>query len=206
MFKQTSLFIILLTICLIFITQIIIAQTNKKYNIIPKFHPLALISIPRPTVLGGVELKYNKIGVDLAYGQQWSFFMSSEPDTNRVNNFGNRYRINLKYYFNTSKLDLNATPFISVGYCKIYTIQNYTTHWFSGYKFDSSLAIIDNINVFSISYGISIIQNKLIYEGVLGSGVRLRTQQYINSDGNIYDEASQTLPHLSFAVRVGYLF
>src|SRR5687767_13738503 len=74
------------------------AQERETVQLIPKIHPLALIAIPRPTVLASVDVKYKKLALDSAFGQQWSFFMSSDPDTQRVKNFGNRYKGDLKFY------------------------------------------------------------------------------------------------------------
>ena len=75
-----------------------IGQVSEGFDLRVKNHAQQLIAIPRPTILNSVEFKYNKIGIDLGYGQQWHFPFSDGPDTLRVKNFGNRYRVELRYY------------------------------------------------------------------------------------------------------------
>jgi hypothetical protein len=188
-----------------FVSTIAFSQEANKYNIRLKFHPLALAAVSRPTVLGSIEFKLHKIGIDLAYGQQWGFILSSNPDTQRVKNFGNQYRIDIKYYFKQIKEIEHTFPFISIGYCKMYTQRNITRDWFSGYVFNPSLAFIDNVHIYYLNFGICNYYKRSIIEGVIGSGVRFRTQEAVYADKIVYDKISRVWPHLSFSLRVGYL-
>jgi hypothetical protein len=190
---------------LTFVRLTTFGQEASKFEARLKFHPLALAAISRPTVLSSIEFKLNKVGFDIAYGQQWGFLLSSNPDTQRVKNFGNQYRFDLKYYFNTNKGNGQELHFISVGYCKIYTQRNLTQHWFSGYVFEPSLAYIDNIHVFYVNYGICNNFGRFMTEGVLGSGVRYRTVEAVYANKIVYEKASRTWPHLSISLRIGYI-
>ena len=180
-------------------------QEDDKFNIRLKFHPFALAAISRPTVLGSVEFKLNQISIDLAYGQQYGFLLSSQPDTQRVENYGNQYRVDLKYYFKQFKKNDQIFPFMSIGYCKMYTQRNLTQDWFSGWKFDPGLAFIDNIHVFCFNYGISKYFGRIVAEGVIGSGVRFRTQELVYANRIVYDTESRVRPHLSVSFRIGYI-
>lgn len=202
MIKKLNLFFItLLTI----VSNNAFCQETNKCNIRLKFHPLALAAVSRPTVLGSLEFKLNKIGIDIAYGQQWGFILSSRPDTQRVKNFGNQYRVDVKYYFKQIKEIEHTFPFISIGYCKMYTQRNITQDWFSGYVFNPSLAFIDNVHVYYINFGMCNYYKRSIIEGTIGSGVRFRTQEAVYANRIVYDKISRIWPHLSFSLRVGYL-
>jgi hypothetical protein len=52
-------------------------QEGNKFEVKAKFHPSALLALSRPTMLGSIEFKLKKIGLDIAYGQQWGFLLSS---------------------------------------------------------------------------------------------------------------------------------
>lgn len=184
-----------------------LGQSKNKLDFIFKFHPLTLISIPRPTVQGSIELKYNKTGIDMAYGQQWNFPMSQNPDIPVVKNYGNRFRLDLKHYFNKpSKHDSLNQRYVSLGYSKIYSTQNITTNFFSGAKYEPGLAIKDNIHVISVNYGICNYFKNFVLETNIGTGIRFRTTQEINSQGPPPEESKKVLPHLSLAFKVGYIF
>jgi hypothetical protein len=179
-------------------------QEANKFEVIAKYHPTALLALSRPSVLSSIEFKLNKIGIDIAYGQQWGFLLSSNPDTLRVKNFGNQYRADIKYYFKPFKNNDQTIPFISIGYCKLYTQKNITQDWFSGYRYDPSLATINNIHVFYLNYGISKYFGRIVAEGAINGGVRIRSEEYVHSNKVVFDKASRTLPHLSLSIRIGY--
>ncbi len=196
--------LLIILLLLFFLFENINGQEFRDFDIRIKVHPTALISIPRPTVQVGMELKYRKIGVDLSYGQQYAFLLSSDPDTIRVNNFGNRFRVDLKYYLNPLKSDILLFPFISFGYCKIYSTQNLTTDWFSGYKFEPSIGRVINIQVFSANFGVIKYYKRFFFESILGTGIRFRKVQNVDVNGSILSERKQILPHFGVGVRIGY--
>jgi hypothetical protein len=179
-------------------------QEGNKFEVKAKFHPSALLALSRPTMLGSIEFKLNKIGLDIAYGQQWGFLLSSKPDTLRVKNFGNQYRADIKYYFKEFKNNEQTSPFISIGYCKMYTQKNITQDWFSGYIFNPSLATINNLNVYYLNYGICKNFGRIVAKGAVSGGVRFRTEESVYANKVVFDKASRTFPHLSLSLRIGY--
>lgn len=111
----------------------------------------------------------------------------------------------MKYYLKRLKSDTVSFPFISVGYSKFYSTQNLTTHWFSGYKFDPSLARVNNIHVFSVNLGICNYYKRLLVESVVGTGIRFRTVQNVVTNGSTLAEGKQVLPQFSIGIRIGYI-
>ena len=200
--QRAILFTLILN--LVFLTLSTFGQNVNKTNILIKLHPSAIVALSRPTVLGSIEFKYKRTGFDFAYGQQWLFIGSTNPDTVRVKNFGNQYRIDLKYYLNPLKRYEQTTPFISIGYCKMYTQKNIAVDWFSGYQFKPGLATINNIHVYYINYGISSKFGRIVYEFALSGGVRFRTEESVYANKVVYDKATRIWPHLSFSFRICY--
>lgn len=183
-----------------------LGQEANKFEVKAKFHPSGLLALSRPSMLGSIEFKFNKIAIDLAYGQQCLFLLSSNPDTLRVKNFGNQYRADIKYYSKPFKNDNQSLPFVSIGYCKMYTQKNITQNWFSGYRFNPSLATISNIHVYYLNYGICKYLGSIVVEGAISGGIRFRTEESVYATKVVYDQASRELPHLSLSLRIGYTF
>ena len=203
-FNQGSLKKMVMTIFILIATKSVYSQDKREYDFIFKFQPSALVAITRPTVQAAVEFKYKKTGIELSYGQQYGFPISADPDTMRVKNYGNRYRIDLKHYLRDLRNDSNSFQYFGISYCKIYSSQNITNDWFSGYRFDPGLAIIDNIHVFGINYGVLEFLNQFSYEFVLGTGLRYRTAESIDSKGLIIEKGNRIRPQLSISLKIGY--
>lgn len=183
----------------------IYGQDSNDFNVRLKFHPSAFVALSRLTFLGSVEFNYKRVGVDIAYGQQWAFICSSHPDTLRVKNFGNQYRADLKYYFKPLEKNNQTTPFISIGYAKLYTQTNITVDWFSGFEFIPALATINNIHVYYIYCGISSLSGRIVTEGAIGTGVSFRTEESVYANKIVYEKESWTRLHLSLSLKIGYI-
>lgn len=189
---------------LIVISSYSFGQGNNNFNVILKFHPSAIVALSRPTILGSVEFNYKRIGIDLAYGQQFGFWYSSNPDTLRVNNFGNQYRADLRYYLNPLEKDKSTTPFFGMGYCKMYTQKNITVHWFSGYQYNPSVATINNIHACYFTYGLFSTTGRLRGEAAVSGGIRNRTEEAVYANKIVYNKATRNWVHLSLSIRICY--
>lgn len=169
-----------------------------------KFHPLAILS-PRPNLLFGSELKIKKLGIELSYGRQIAFLSSSNPDTSRVKNYGYKFKIELKYYLKPIIFSKDILQFLSIGFLNIYSKQNLTEDWFSGYRFSPSLAYLDKVQVYMVNYGLCTTNSNWLAEIALNTGIRFRKNYEINTNGAIIGVVHQTLPHFGISGRIGYM-
>ena len=178
------------------------SQDSIKFEFIPKFHPTSLV-IYRPTIMGGGELMFfNKVGLDLAYGQQYLF--NSDIDTSFVSPSGKRMKFSIKY-------KLKKGLQFGCSYWTIFSQDNY-----QNWNAEDSFSMTENISVYTIDFGYRYDYKRLILEGLISAGVRHKEREVNNS--HVFTEKMDTwpngywgyfpykgnLPHFNVSIRVGY--
>lgn len=199
-------------------------QDSATFQVVAKFHPLAVINPDRPSIVGSIEvLIRNRVGIEFGYGKRYTdnFWLSdTKVDRLTVSPNGETKFLEINYYKPLyAANEFKTALYFGIGYTQFYDYRNkmkYYSHQGDSMFHKDSFGVFRKVDIFVFKVGQLISYKSLVLNFYGELGVRYKRQRFIGSeidpDNDSFIQGIWILekpgngyfPTINFGFKVGY--